>query len=372
MEAARLPQDQMHKKFMHVAQHPAYIAILDQIPNMALLLTKSRQIVHGNKATITNLGLKNIKKALGLRPGELFQCVHAKNSGSCGDATGCRYCGAVLAVIESQNDKRQVVKEARVTVQPHEHPLSMDIRVTAQPFRLESEKMTLVFFEDISAQKRRECLEAIFYHDANNTLNALSLLTEFAPEATSLESLKEDVAVMRQQVGHLIDDLSGHKILMEAEEGRLTLRKRSIPLSDLLDSCIRSVSGVAERSQVNLGLDLKEAPDSIVTDTAIARRILVNGLKNAIEACSCSETVSLTVEKPKEGFVLFTINNPGFISEDVREQIFQRSFSTKGKGRGLGTYSMRLLLETYLGGEIVLSTSRVAGTTFQLYFPVGS
>lgn len=39
-------------------------------------------------------------------------------------------------------------------------------------------------------------------------------------------------------------------------------------------------------------------------------------------------------------------------------RIFQRSFSTKGaKGRGLGTYSMKLFGETYLGGQVSFRSS---------------
>lgn len=34
----------------------------------------------------------------------------------------------------------------------------------------------------------------------------------------------------------------------------------------------------------------------------------------------------------------------------VQLQIFNRSFSTKGKGRGTGTYSMKLLTKRYLKG----------------------
>jgi sensor histidine kinase regulating citrate/malate metabolism len=50
--------------------------------------------------------------------------------------------------------------------------------------------------------------------------------------------------------------------------------------------------------------------------------------------------------------------------DDVQLQVFKRSFSTKGAGRGLGTYSMKLLSEQYLNGRIALISSPQAGTTF--------
>jgi sensor histidine kinase regulating citrate/malate metabolism len=45
-------------------------------------------------------------------------------------------------------------------------------------------------------------------------------------------------------------------------------------------------------------------------------------------------------------------------------QLFQRSFSTKGTGRGIGTYSMKLFGEKYLEGRVDFESTRENGTTF--------
>ena len=52
-------------------------------------------------------------------------------------------------------------------------------------------------------------------------------------------------------------------------------------------------------------------------------------------------------------------------------QIFQRSFSTKGQpGRGIGTYSIKLFGETYLGGRGFVSPAEAPeGTTFSIVLP---
>ena len=53
----------------------------------------------------------------------------------------------------------------------------------------------------------------------------------------------------------------------------------------------------------------------------------------------------------------------------VQLQVFQRSFSTKGLGRGLGTYSMRLLTQRYLGGTVSFSSKEGEGTEFRARYP---
>jgi signal transduction histidine kinase len=54
---------------------------------------------------------------------------------------------------------------------------------------------------------------------------------------------------------------------------------------------------------------------------------------------------------------------------DVRHQLFQRSFSTKGSGRGLGTYSVRLLTERYLDGTVTFTSDEATGTRFDIRIP---
>ena len=63
----------------------------------------------------------------------------------------------------------------------------------------------------------------------------------------------------------------------------------------------------------------------------------------------------------------FTVHNPEVMPKEVQLQVFQRSFSTKGEaGRGIGTYSMKLFGERYLGGKVAFVSSSSEGTTFRL------
>ncbi len=71
-----------------------------------------------------------------------------------------------------------------------------------------------------------------------------------------------------------------------------------------------------------------------------------------------------------KGALEFRIHNPAAIPDEVQLQVFQRSFSTKGTGRGLGTYSAKLITERYLKGRISFTSSTDEGTTFRVAFPV--
>jgi sensor histidine kinase regulating citrate/malate metabolism len=56
--------------------------------------------------------------------------------------------------------------------------------------------------------------------------------------------------------------------------------------------------------------------------------------------------------------------------EVVRLQVFRRSFSTKSPlGRGIGTYSAKLITERYLGDSMSLTSSEEQGTILAVTLP---
>ena len=87
-----------------------------------------------------------------------------------------------------------------------------------------------------------------------------------------------------------------------------------------------------------------------MTDRILLQRIIINMLKNALEATAYEGIVLAGVENRGEN-IRFWVRNEGVMPHHVQMQIFKRSFSTKGKGRGIGTYSVRLLAENYLKGK---------------------
>ena len=91
--------------------------------------------------------------------------------------------------------------------------------------------------------------------------------------------------------------------------------------------------------------------------------------KNALEASRNGDTVTIGCCL-FEGKVRFFVNNQIYISRDIQLNLFKRSFSTKGAGRGLGTYSMKLLTEKFLGGTVSFVSEPVKGTTFYADYPL--
>jgi signal transduction histidine kinase len=116
-------------------------------------------------------------------------------------------------------------------------------------------------------------------------------------------------------------------------------------------------------------VDVDAAPDlTLSTDATILRRVLGNLVKNALEASPPGARVELAA-KAEGDRVLFTCRNTGVIPPEVARQLFVRSFTTKGAGRGIGTYSIKLFSEQYLDGAVTFTSTPELGTCFTVALP---
>jgi len=107
---------------------------------------------------------------------------------------------------------------------------------------------------------------------------------------------------------------------------------------------------------------------TLTTDRTLLKRVLGNMTKNALEASAPGQAVTLRCQD-QDGGLAFSVHNPKAMPEKVQLQVFKRSFSTKGSGRGLGTYSIKLFTERYLGGRVWFTSSPEEGTTFTAWLP---
>lgn len=112
-------------------------------------------------------------------------------------------------------------------------------------------------------------------------------------------------------------------------------------------------------------------PDSVIirTDPNLLRQILINLVKNAIEAGA--KTLGMECESGQEGKVLLYISNDGeIIPAEARSSIFIPFFTTKRKGNGIGLSLSRRLLTIQGGMMSLLDVPRnTFHTTFLLEFP---
>lgn len=357
--------DVAHPLAREVSVQRELVEIFNSLPYMALVVNRFRETVFANRALLTSLGFASLEEALGQRPGALLSCLQLLGKGTeCGATDECRYCQASAAIDECLETGRPAVREARMSTRVDNRLAARDLRVTVQPTELAGQRLVMIYLEDISGEKRREHLESIFLHDLLNSIGSLQLVTEVLKDEPSRRYVDDLV----RQVGWLADEVQAHRLLSQAESGQLVSDISCVPVRGLIDDVLLGLEPLATRRGVVFIAEIPTAPVYLASDPRLARRVVMNAVKNAVEAVDSGGSVRLGVlEQDHE--VVVTVWNAKAMSEPVRLQLFQRSYSTKGSGRGLGTYGMRLLMENYLDGSVRFTSDEATGTTFLLSFP---
>lgn len=363
----RLTLQEVKEQNEFILKMPFIGRILDIIPDYALIFNEQRQILFANKAFRDFVGVGEEMDPLGTRIGEAVKCIHSDAmTGGCGTSEFCQECGAANAAVNSLKGKEDI-QECRITRKSGD---ALDFKVWAAPFELNGQLYSFFFIADKSDEKRRRILERIFFHDIMNTIGGLygfaDLLSESLPEDDENGLFAKTIFDLS---GNVIEEIQAQKDILAAENHELITSPAEIDSLVL----IREIAEAYRNHEVARSKSIVVSPGTpsikFKSDRTLLRRVISNMTKNALEASKSGETVTLSCENTDEKIV-FKVHNPGYIPRKIQLQIFNRSFSTKGAGRGLGTYSIKLLGERYLRGRVAFTTSNDGGTVFSISIPI--
>ena len=364
--AKRSIKEEILSEFKLVESQTLVTEIFGTIAGIAAVIDSNRQIVFANNDFLSLLGVRSIEPILGKRPGEVVSCIHSEEEhAGCGTSTACQYCGAVSAILESQKTGKKSTKETRISTSVGEKQSSLDLNVTSTPIVLSGSVFYVLMLQDISNEKRRYALERIFFHDLLNSAGGLSGILSILKEGTDPEEARELINISEETSREIVEEIIIQRQLKAAENGEMKVNIEEVNAYDLLSSAIKKIG--SHESGQNKRINISDHHDDLYfeTDKSLFQRVLINLLKNALEASPEEGIVTAGVEDRTDN-VRFWIKNKGVMPEDVQLQLFQRSFSTKGSSRGIGTYSIKLLTENYLKGKVSFVSNETEDTIFRV------
>ena len=143
------------------------------------------------------------------------------------------------------------------------------------------------------------------------------------------------------------------------------------------------IGKIARASECNVKFILKEGIRFKSSEVAVPSEALVTIVGNLIDNALDAMNMNLNNDRPRElefgvftkpgteadsgnGELLLTVRDTGCgIPDDIKDRIFEKGFSTKGTGRGVGMYHTKQLVES-LGGTISFVSEQDVGTSFMV------
>ncbi len=110
-------------------------------------------------------------------------------------------------------------------------------------------------------------------------------------------------------------------------------------------------------------INIEDKPLTVSADSGLMRQVLVNIVKNAVEAGACN--IDIRVAKNEDVAQMFVSNDAPHILPEVAREIFVPFFTTKSSGSGIGLSLARQMMLAQ-DGNLTLADTPVAGyhTTF--------
>ena len=154
--------------------------------------------------------------------------------------------------------------------------------------------------------------------------------------------------------------------------GKLKFVKFS--LNEMIKESINFLEAEAKQTQTKIETDFSNKIPSIYADKIQLEQVLINIIKNAIEAvkeCPLDERKVMIKTHPiNSNTVEISISDQGIgLDKEIRNKIFEPFFTTKANGMGMGLAISKTIIESH-GGELSLCSKKTKGACFKILLPI--
>lgn len=196
-------------------------------------------------------------------------------------------------------------------------------------------------------------------------LGSATLIEKYA-KAEDQPKREQHINRIKSSVSHLTEILEEFLSVGKLEDGKLELHPSEFSVRDFLLDIISDFSTYQRTIRLEL-----EGDYTCVQDASILRKVIFNGLSNALKFSQ--KEVVLRVIPQKESVTLAIIDHGIGISEEDQKHLFERFFrggnATVIQGTGLGLH----LIDRYirlLGGKVEIKSELNEGTELYIQLPL--
>ena len=266
--------------------------------------------------------------------------------------------------------------------------LIQSVLLKATELKFESNFLKLVSFQDITNELDKKELDSwqklirVLTHEIMNSISPITSLTSVISGYFKNQDNESPIVPEKIDQQIIIKTLFGLNTIEETGKGLLEFVDKyrsltSLPKPNLSKFNIDGLflkckllieSGISSDIKISTGVFPENI--AILADYAQVEQVLINLLKNAIEAIADKKDglIQMVAFHNEDGTIIQVEDNGIGISNDLIEDIFVPFYTTKENGSGIGLSLSRQIMKNH-NGTISVSSVPNQGAKFSLKFP---
>lgn len=266
--------------------------------------------------------------------------------------------------------KNQEVNQLNETLEEEVKIRTQALQNTLEKLEKNTQELEISLQKEIELGDLKTRFVSMASHEFRTPLTAIlssATLIEKYQQETDQEKRLLHINRIKSSVSNLTEILEEFLSAGKLEDGKIELNLSTIPLSLFFENVVTELSAFRKGNQ-QIILEFEGLP-TFHSDSSILRKILLNGLSNALKFSN--KNVILRLHATEEFIEINIIDEGVGISQEDQKHLFERFFRGGNvnviQGTGLGLHLIDRYLEL-LGGEIKITSELNKGTN--LYFKI--
>ncbi|WP_041683016.1 PAS domain-containing sensor histidine kinase [Pusillimonas sp. T7-7] len=230
-------------------------------------------------------------------------------------------------------------------------------RVQQEKIQLTSRLTTMGEMASSLAHELNQPLTAI----SNYSMAAVAMLKSGHADHGRLVEALEKAASQAERAGKIISRI--REFVKRSEP-----RRQQVSVMRIVENAVGFADIDARKRQVEIQLDLPEYIPDVLADPILIEQVLLNLLKNGVEAMESSDyrTLHLVITHQIPLIEIAVIDRGHGLRDP--ERLFEPFYSTKSEGLGMGLNICRTIIESH-HGRLWASANPEGGTIFRFTLP---
>jgi signal transduction histidine kinase len=256
------------------------------------------------------------------------------------------------------------------------------LAIEAREFKLRDQSLKLLSFQNIQSELEEQELEAwqklirILRHEIMNSITPIVSLTSTIEtmigdgteelDEETMQDIKDGLGAIQKRSEGLMHFTETYRNLTRLPPPVF----KAVDARHLIERIYTLFKPLTNKYQIDFNIQLPSTAVTFDADAELMEQVLINLLKNAIEALKVKEAdkkvIVISAQKSMEGLVTIDVSDNGIgIEQKVLEQMFVPFYTTKNEGSGIGLNLSRQIVRMHKG-RISVRSEVGEGSVFTL------